>query len=74
MQTTADEAEVKVVLNMLADESYESAHTESVSVAAGRVFDEDEVACSPRGARCKRLCRTGHPAMSAEGKKRKRRL
>jgi hypothetical protein len=32
MQTTIDEAEVNVVLNMLADESSKSTRTESVSV------------------------------------------
>jgi hypothetical protein len=64
---------VNVVLNMLAGESSESACTESVSAATGRVFSEDEGACSPGVARRKRLCRTGHSAVSAEGKKRKKR-
>jgi hypothetical protein len=53
MQTIADEAEVNVVLNMLASESSESARTELVSTATGCVFSEDEGACSPGGARCK---------------------
>jgi hypothetical protein len=74
MQTIADEAEVNAVLNMLASESSESARTELVSAATGCVFSEDEGACSPRGARCKRLCRSSHPVVSTEGKKRKRRL
>jgi hypothetical protein len=71
MQTTIDEAEVNVVLNILVGELSESACIESVSAAAGRVFSEDEGACSPRGVRRKRLCRIGHSVVSAEGKKRK---
>jgi hypothetical protein len=74
MQTTADEAEIKVILSMLAGESSESTRTELVSAAARHVFGEDEGACIPGGVRRKRLCRTGHPAVSTEGKKRKRRL
>jgi hypothetical protein len=50
MQETTDEAEVNVVLSMLAGESSESACTESASAAAGRAFDGDEGVCSPRGA------------------------
>jgi hypothetical protein len=74
MQMTTDEAEIKVVLSMLAGESSKSAHTELTSAAAGRVFGEDEGAGCPEGVRHKQLCRTGHLAVSAEGKKRKRRL
>jgi hypothetical protein len=74
MQATADEAEMNVVLSMLASESSESAHTESASVAAGRAFGEDEGACSPGGARQKRLYQIGYSVVSAEGKKRKIRL
>jgi hypothetical protein len=74
MQKTADETEVNVVLSMLAGESSESTRTESVSAAAGPVSGEDEGACYPGGVRRKWLCRTGHPAVSAEGEKRKRRL
>jgi hypothetical protein len=53
MQTTADEAKVNAVLNMLVGASSESARTESVSAVAGRVFCEDEGAYSPGGARRK---------------------
>ena len=51
MQTTAGEAEVNLVLNMLAGKSSDSARTESTSTAAGHVFGEDEGACSPRSVR-----------------------
>jgi hypothetical protein len=74
MQTTTDEAEMNVVLSMLAGELSESARTESANAAAGYAFGEDEGAWSPGGARCRRLCRTGYLVVSAEGKKRKRRL
>jgi hypothetical protein len=74
MQAIADEAEVNIVLGMLAGESSESARIESASATAGRAFGGEEGACSPRGVRRKRSCRTGHPAVSAEGKKRKRKL
>jgi hypothetical protein len=65
---------VIIVLSMLAGELSESALTELVSATAARVFGEDEGVCSPGGVHHKRLCRTGHPAVSAKGKKRKRRL
>jgi hypothetical protein len=74
MQAIADEAEVNVVLGMLAGESFESARTELANATAGRAFGGEEGACSPGGVRHKRSCRTGHPVVSAEGKKRKRKL
>jgi hypothetical protein len=72
MQTTTDGAEVNDVLNMLAGELSESVRTELVSVATSRVFGKDEGAYSPGVTRHKRLCRTGYPAMSTKGKKKRR--
>jgi hypothetical protein len=74
MQAIANEAKVNVVLSMLAGESFESIHTESASAATGRAFDRDEGACSPGGVHCKRTRRAVYSAMSAEGKRRKRKL
>jgi hypothetical protein len=74
MQAIVDEAEVNDVLSMLADESFVSARTESPSAAAGRAFGGEEGACSPGGVCHKRTRRAGYPAMSAETKKRKRKL
>jgi hypothetical protein len=74
MQTTTNEAEVNVVLIMLAGESSDSARTELTSAAAGHVLGEDEGAPSPRTVCCKRLPRTGHLVAPSEGKKRKKRL
>jgi hypothetical protein len=65
---------MNAILSMLAGESSKSARIKSASAAAGRAFGEDEGACSPGGARRKRLCQMGYPAMSAEGKNRERRL
>jgi hypothetical protein len=73
VQTTADEAEVNVVLSMLVGELSDSVRTELVS-AARHVLVEDEGTHSPGIVRRKRLCRMSHPAASAEGKKRKKRL
>jgi hypothetical protein len=74
MQTIVDDAEVNVVLSMLAGELSESARTESASATAGRAFGRDEGACSPGGVHPKRTCRASYPAVSAKGKKRKRKL
>jgi hypothetical protein len=74
MQTIASEAKVNSVLSMLAGESSDSVHTESVSAATGHGFGEDEGVHSLGSARRKRLRRTSHPAAPAERKKRKKRL
>jgi hypothetical protein len=74
MQMTVDEAEVNAVLSMLASESIDSACTEWVSATAGHGLGEDEGVYSPGSVRRKRLRRTSHLAMPAEGKKRKKRL
>jgi hypothetical protein len=42
MSTTADEAEMNVVLSMLAGELFDSARTESVTVATGHGLGENE--------------------------------
>jgi hypothetical protein len=74
MQAIANEAEVNDVLSMLDGESSESAHTESASAATGRAFGEDEGACNPDGVCCKRTHRAVYSAVSAKGKRRKRKL
>jgi hypothetical protein len=53
MQMTANEAEVNAALTMLAGESPDSAHTESVSAVAGHGHGEDEGAHSPKSVRHK---------------------
>ena len=53
MQTTTDDAEVNVVLSMLAGESSDSARTESVSAATRHGLGKDEGVQSPRSVHCK---------------------
>jgi hypothetical protein len=74
MLTSADEAEVNIFLSMLAGESSDSAHTESMIVAIGHGLGEDEGVHSPGSVRHKRSRWTIHPVVPAEGKKRKKRL
>jgi hypothetical protein len=42
MLTSTDEAKVNVVLSLLAGESFDSARTESMTVAIGHGLGEDE--------------------------------
>jgi hypothetical protein len=65
---------VNTVLSMLARESSDSTCTETMTVAIGHDLGEDECVQSPESVRHKRSRRTSHPAMPAEGKKRKKRL
>ena len=53
MQTTDDDAEVNIVLSMLACESSDSARTESVSAATRHGLGKDEGVQSPRSVRYK---------------------
>jgi hypothetical protein len=71
MPTSADEAEVNVVLNMLVGDSSDSARTDSMTVATGHDLGEDEGVQSPGSVRHKRSRRTSHPVAPA-GKKRKK--
>jgi hypothetical protein len=64
---------MRLPLSMLVGESFDSAHSESASAAAGHVLGEDEGAYSPGSVHHKRLRRMSHLATSAEGKKRKKR-
>jgi hypothetical protein len=74
MPTSADEAEVNVVLCMLVGESSNSTHTESMTVATAHGLGEDEGVQSPGSVRRKRSCQTSHLVVPAEGKKRRKRL
>jgi hypothetical protein len=74
MQAIANEAEVNVVLSMLASKSPEYAHTESAGAATRRAFSGDEGACSLNGVHRKRTRRAIYSTVSAEVKRRKRKL
>jgi hypothetical protein len=74
MQSVADDAEVNVVLNVLAGESSRSARADSVDAIIERVCDGEKRICSPGSARCKWTHRVSSPAMSIGTKRRKRKL
>jgi hypothetical protein len=74
MTTGADEAEVNVVLNMLARESSDSARTESMAIAIEQDLGEDEGVQNPEGVRRKRSRQTSYPAAPKEERKKKKRL
>jgi hypothetical protein len=74
MSSSTDDAKMNDVLSLLAGESSDSARTETMAVAIGQDFGEDEEIQKPKGARHKRSHRANHPAAPAEEKKKKRRL
>jgi hypothetical protein len=74
MPSSTDDAEMDVVLSLLAGESSNSARTEPMAIATGQVFGEDEEILKPEGARRKHSRRVNHPAAPIEEKKKKRRL
>jgi hypothetical protein len=73
MPSSTDDAEMDVVLILLARESSDSTRTEPVSIATGQEFGEDEEIQKPKGARRKRSHRVNHPAAPVEEKKKKKR-
>jgi hypothetical protein len=74
MPTSTDEAEMNVVLSMLARESSDSARTESMAVAIGQNLGEDEEIQKPECARHKRSRRMDHLAAPDEEKNTNTRL
>jgi hypothetical protein len=74
MPTNTDDAEMNVVLSMLAGESSDSACTELMVIVIGKNLGEDEEIRKPEGARCKRSRLTNHPVVPDKEGKKKRRL
>jgi hypothetical protein len=74
MPSSTDDAEMDVVLSLLAGESPDSTHTEPMAIAIGQEFGEDEEIQKPEGARRKRSCRVNHLVAPVKEKKKKRRL
>jgi hypothetical protein len=74
MTSSTDDAEMDVVLSLLAGESSDSSHTETMAIAIGQEFGEDEEIQKLEGARQKRSCRVNHPAAPIEEKKKKKQL
>ena len=67
-------AEIDVVLSMLAGESSDSTHAESMAITAGQELGKAVEIQKPEGARPKRPCRVSRPTTPIEEKKKKRRL
>jgi hypothetical protein len=74
MPASTDDAEIDVVLSMLARESSDSTHIELMAVTAGQELGKAVETRKPKGARPKRPCRVSRPTTPVEEKKKKRRL
>jgi hypothetical protein len=75
MPASPDDAEIDVVLNMLAGESSDSTHAEPMAITAGQELDKALETRKPEGARPKRPCQVSRPTVPVEEKnKKKRRL
>jgi hypothetical protein len=74
MPSSTDDAEMDVVLSLLAGESSDSTHTEPMAIATRQEFVEDVEIQKPEGARQKRSRRVNRPTAPVEEEKKKRRL
>jgi hypothetical protein len=72
MPSSTDDAEMDVVLSLLAGESSDSTRTEPMAIAIGKEFGEDEEIQKPKGARRKHSRRVNHHAAPVEEKKKRR--
>jgi hypothetical protein len=74
MPASADDAEIDVVLSMLAGESSDSTHVEPMAITAGQELGKAVETRKIEGARLKRPRRVSRPTAPVEEKKKKRRL
>jgi hypothetical protein len=74
MPASTDDAEIDVVLSMLAGESYYSTHAEPMAITAGQELGKAVETQKPEGARPKCLRRVSRSTAPVEEKKKKRRL
>jgi hypothetical protein len=74
MPSSTDDAEMDLVLSLLAGESYDSTRTKPMAITTGQEFGEDVEIQKPEGARQKRSRRVNRPAAPVKEKKKKRRL
>jgi hypothetical protein len=72
MSSNTDDAEMDVVLSLLAGESSDSALIEPMAIAIGQEFGEDKEIQKPEGARQKLSRRVNHPAAPVDEKKKRR--
>jgi hypothetical protein len=73
MPASPDDAEIDVVLNMLAGESSDSAHAESMVVTVGQELNKIVDTQKPEGTRPKRPRQVSRPTAPVEEKKKKKR-
>jgi hypothetical protein len=74
MLASPDDAEIDVVLNMLARESSNLTHAEPMAIMAGQELDKALETQKPEGARPKCPRHVSRPTVSVKEKKKKRRL
>jgi hypothetical protein len=74
MPANTDDAEIDVVLSLLAGESSDSTRTEPMTITTGQEFGEEVETQKPEGARPKRPRRVNRPTAPIEEKRKKRRL
>jgi hypothetical protein len=74
MPANIDDAEIDVVLSLLAGESSDSTHTEPMAITAGQELGEEVETRKPEGARPKHPCRVSRPTAPVEEKRKKRQL
>jgi hypothetical protein len=73
MPTSPDDAEMDVVLSMLAGESSDSTHAEPMTITAGQELDKVVETRKPEGARPKRPRQVSRSTAPVEEKKKKKR-
>jgi hypothetical protein len=74
MPASTDDAEIDVVLSMLAGESSDSTHAEPTAITTGQELGKAMEIRKPKGARPKRPRRVSRSTTPVEEKKRKKRL
>jgi hypothetical protein len=74
MSASTDDAEIDVVLSLLAGESSDSTHTKPMAITAGQELGEEVETRKPEGARPKRPRRVSRPTAPVEEKRKKRRI
>jgi hypothetical protein len=74
MPASTEDAEIDVVLSLLAGESSDSTHAEPMAITAGQELCEEVETRKPEGARPKHPRRVSRPTAPVEEKRKKRRL
>jgi hypothetical protein len=74
MPASTNDAEIDVVLSLLAGESSDSTRTEPMAITTGQEFGEEVETRKPEGARPKRPHQVNRPTAPVEEKRKKRRL